>query len=170
LKGIVDGGVHAENRWAERADLTAAFCVLVVVPADANFRLDILSQPLIMRAGQSQTPGIIIRGLKRYTRLSALATPWKATVRTCTSNVFGSAKQDCRAYEIRRHLGTPEWRLAHQGNEGRGRAGTLSTRYEINALGVIQRKERRAMRKTGFKFVFLRPARSGISQRSPRSA
>jgi hypothetical protein len=52
------------NRWAERADLTAAFCVLVVVPADANFRLDILSQPLLMRAGQSQTPGI--RGLKGY--------------------------------------------------------------------------------------------------------
>jgi hypothetical protein len=91
LKGVVDGGVHAENRWAERADLTAAFCVLVVVPADANFRLDILSQPLIMRAGQSQTPGI--RGLKGYTRLSALATPWKATVRTCTSNVFGSANK-----------------------------------------------------------------------------
>jgi hypothetical protein len=53
------------NRWAERADLTAAFCVLVVVPADANFRLDILSQLLLMRAGQSQTPGI--KELKGYT-------------------------------------------------------------------------------------------------------
>src|SRR5215472_1072307 len=115
------------NRWAEQAVLTAAFCVLVVVPADANFRLDILSQPLLMRAGQSQTPPGI-RGLKGYTPLSALATPWKATVRTCT------------------------------------------TRYKINASGVIQRKERRAMRNTGFKFVFLRPAGSGISQRSPRSA
>jgi hypothetical protein len=44
-----------------------------------------------MRAGQSQTPGI--RGLKGYTRLSALATPWKAIVRTCTSNVFGSTRR-----------------------------------------------------------------------------
>jgi len=65
FEGVVDGGVMLRNRWAERADLTAAFCVLVVVPADANFRLDILSQPLLMRAGQSQTPGI--RGLKGYT-------------------------------------------------------------------------------------------------------
>ena len=52
------------NRWAQRADLTAPFCVLVVVPADANFRLDILSQPLLMRAGQPQMPSI--RRVKGY--------------------------------------------------------------------------------------------------------
>ena len=81
IEGVLDGDGMLRNRWAERADLTAPFCVLVVVPADANFRLDILSQLLLMRAGQSQTPPGI-RGLKGYTPLSALATPWKTTVRT----------------------------------------------------------------------------------------
>src|SRR6516165_5224186 len=63
LKVLWTAACMLRNRWAERADLTAAFCVLVVVPADANFRLDIPSQPALMRAGQSQTPGI--RGIKR---------------------------------------------------------------------------------------------------------
>src|SRR5215469_6357339 len=79
-------------------------------------------------------------------------------------------KQDCRAYEVRRHLGTPEWVWLIKEMKAAVVPGPLSTRYEINASGVIQRKERRAMRKTGFKFVFIRPARSGISQRSTRSA
>ena len=41
------------NRWAERADLNRCILARVVVPADANFRLDYFSQPLLMRAGQS---------------------------------------------------------------------------------------------------------------------
>ena len=64
IEGVLDGDGMLRNRWAERADLTAPFCVLVVVPADANFRLDILSQPLLMRAGQPQMPGI--RRVKGY--------------------------------------------------------------------------------------------------------
>jgi hypothetical protein len=126
-----------------------------------------------MRAGQSQTPGIT--RLKGYT--PAFRTRYTvegdrahlyfeclwvdktankiARIRTPTTSWYAQMAPGAWLIKQMKPAVVPE---------------LLSTRYKIKTSGVIQRKKRRAMRKTGFKFVFLRPARSGISQRSPRSA
>ena len=40
VEGVVDGGMHAQKRWADRADLNRSSCALVAAPPDAISRPD----------------------------------------------------------------------------------------------------------------------------------
>src|SRR5438874_12467003 len=48
LKVMVDGSVHAEKRWADRGDLNRCSLMRILRPT-------VLSKPLLMRTGQSET-------------------------------------------------------------------------------------------------------------------